>query len=112
MSQKLIDAVLEVEKYKLALPSLEEMVEQGNFTCFFGGSLMIKFDPDKPIAGFEPKPIEDYASDIIRRGQYLVSKIYTKHKEKTCHYYETALSNIEQYERIHGRDRSRQAQMQ
>jgi len=72
---------------------------------------MIKYDPDKDMVSFEPKPIEDYESKIIRRGQYLVSKIYAKHK-KGCHYYETALSNIEQYERIHGRDRSRQAQMQ
>jgi len=111
MSQKLIDAVLEVEKYKLALPSLEEMVEQGNFSMYIAASLMIKYDPDKDMVSFEPKPIEDYESKIIRRGQYLVSKIYAKHK-KGCHYYETALSNIEQYERIHGRDRSRQAQMQ
>ena len=104
MSDILIDAVKRIEKYSKCLPLLEEMVAQGNFSAYVAGSLIIKYDPDLPMACIDIEPIENSGSEIIERGQYLASKIFVKHKEGSC-YYDQAVSNVEQYERIHGREK-------
>ena len=98
MSEILIDAVKRVEKYALCMPMLEEMAAQGNFSAYVAGSLMIKYDPDKPMASINIEPLEGSGSEIIERGQYLASKIFVEHKKESC-FYDQAVSNVEQYEK-------------
>ena len=97
-----------VEKYKRALPDLKRRLAEDSF-FYIAGTLVVK-GPD-PIQNskfitIDLEPIGDYESEIIQEAMYLASLIYAKHKTEKHHDYKLALSNIEEYERIHGRDRS------
>lgn len=100
MSDLLISEVRLVEKYKLAIPLMEKMLTGGGF-YYIAGSLMLSMvDPatGSAITAIDIKPIDDYASDIIRKGQYLASQLFVKHKGKTCYSYSEAAKNILKYE--------------
>ena len=97
-----------VEKYKRALPDLKRRLEEDSF-FYIAGTLVVN-GPD-PVENskyitIDIEQIGDYESEIIREAMYLASLIFVKHKKETCFRYQTALSNIEEYERIHGCDRS------
>jgi len=122
MSKELIDPIRRLERATLSIPIMKKHLENGSFS-YIAGSLILNFkDPtyksrsglvDPNFTTLNVEPLENCGeSELLREEQYLISKMYVKNKEKTCSYYEQALSNIEQYERIHGCDRSRQAQMQ
>lgn len=102
MSKLLIDSVKLVEKWKLATPLMERILIHGGF-CYFAGSLMLKMeDPitHAVITDINILPIDDHASEIIRKGQYLASQIYVKHKAPTCCFQTLAKENIEKYEKV------------
>ena len=104
MSEVLIDSVKKVDKWKRAIPILEEMVQQGNYGCYVAASLMISpkylgYDDDAGISiqAFDIEPISEIVTESLRHAQQLCSKIFVKHKEGSC-YYEQAVHNVEEYE--------------
>jgi hypothetical protein len=106
MSKELIEGVRLVEKYKQAIPELERLLVTGGY-CYFAGSLMLSMkDPmtGAKLTAIDIKPIGDSASEIIQKGQYLASLLFVAHKSKTSCFYNQALSNIEDYEKVHGRE--------
>lgn len=107
MNNELIYNVKLVEKYKRAIPALKDLIERNGY-YYVAGTLVLSGVSD-PLAGtgyinLDIYPIDDYESDVIREALYLASKIYVAHKEERCAFYAQALSNIEQYEQIHGRE--------
>ena len=106
MSNLLIDEIKRVERYKLAIPILERALKTNTY-CYFAGSLMLRMvDPitGEEITPFDVHPINQTNSEIIQRGEYLVSQSYVKYKKKSCYSYDLALSNIEEYDKAHGRE--------
>lgn len=103
MAKILIDSVKEVEKAKQAIPFLRRQLEDGSFTYMAGSLILSMSDPtsDSKYTCMNVRPIQETESEIIREAQYLTSLMYVKHKGETCHFYKQALSNIEEYERIH-----------
>lgn len=96
----LIDNVMLVERYKRAIPEMERMLETGSF-FYIAGSLILNIEDPETKKGYiniEVRPIDDYASDTIRKGQYLASQLYVKHKKESCAFYKQAISNIAEYE--------------
>ena len=100
MSDLLISEVKLVEKYKLAIPLMEKMLANGGFYYMAGSLMLDMFDPvtGLSLTAIDIKPIDDYASDTIRKGQYLASQLFVKNKGKTCYSYPEAAKNILKYE--------------
>jgi len=102
MSELLIAQTKLVEKYKLAIPELERMLEHDAY-YYIAGTLILNIPnpaTSKTFMDIDIEPINNYASDIIRKGQYLASQIFVKHKKKTCFSYDDAVSNITEYEKV------------
>ena len=105
MSELLIHDVKLVEKYKNAIPEMERMLELGGY-YYVAGTLCLNIkDPvsGDNFTGIDILPIDDYASDIIRKGQYLASQLFVLHKEGSC-FYAQAQDNVKKYELAHGRE--------
>ena len=100
MSDLLISEVKLVEKYKQAIPLMEKMLANGGFYYVAGSLMLVMTDPleGTKYTEINIKPIDDYASETIRKGQYLASQLFVKHKGKTCYSYSEAAKNILKYE--------------
>lgn len=99
----LIHNVRLVEKYKQAIPILQDMLAHGNFYYCAGSLILQMSDPTDPgtaslITSINIEDINEYESEIIRKGQYLASKLFVQHKQGSC-FYQQALDNVEEYEK-------------
>ena len=100
MSDLLISEVKLVERYKQAIPLMEKMLKDGGYYYIAGSLMLAMVDPvtGNSMTEILIKPIDDYASETIRKGQYIASQIFVKHKGKTCYSYPEAAKNILKYE--------------
>ena len=106
MSNLLIAETLLVEKYKQAIPELERVLSE-NVYCYLAGSLILNIpEPgtDRKYTSIDIKPIDNYASEIIRRGLYLASRIFINGDKTSSCFCEQAEKNIKIYEQTHGRE--------
>jgi len=106
MSEVLIANVRLVEKWKLATPIMERMVERGGW-CYIAGTLCLTLpDPltSSNFTSIDIKPIDDYESEIIQYGMYLASRIFINSGKTSSCFYAQAEKNIEIYEKVHGRE--------
>ena len=93
-----------VEKYKRAIPELKKRLKEGSCHYIAGTLVLDGRDPvqNSHYTTIDMKPIGDYESEIIQEALYLASKVYLKHKTEKHHYYGMALSNVNEYEELHG----------
>lgn len=98
MSKELFGAVDEFEIAKRAIPELKRMLENGSY-CYMGATLFLNIrDHRGQLILLDVRPITDIESAMMREAQYLVSKMYVKHKGEGYSAYEQALLNVRMYE--------------
>ncbi len=99
----LIKNVKILETHKNAIPVMKREIAAG--TChYIAGSLIIRITDEvsgDPFYIMNIRPIDNYESEIMRESQYLASRMYIKHKNTRCSFYQQALENVKIYE---GRD--------
>jgi hypothetical protein len=106
MTNVLIDNIKLIEKWKLATPIMERMVVDGGW-CYMAGSLILNMPDPLSKSNFttiDIEPIGDFESEIIQYGMYLASRIFENSGKTGSCFYKQALSNIKEYELVHGRE--------
>lgn len=103
MTKKLIDPIKRLERATLAIPIMQDILENGEWQ-YLAGSLILNLpdpmDKKQKHTCMNVRPLEECGnSEILREAQYLVSKLYVKYKGERYSFYKDAAANIEAYEK-------------